>query len=101
MLSKIFLKVSKAGNTYGNIQDREEAHSQTCQFGMSLLYNVESKEKRRNVPYPSKWQYIYLSFKWQYKKVEIFFKNFIHLFAFYRYEGSNSVAVLLENIQHC
>lgn len=54
MLSKIFLKVSKAGNTYGNIQDREESHSQTCQFGMPLLYNTEKKEKRRNVPYPSK-----------------------------------------------
>lgn len=54
MLSKIFLKVSKAGNTCGNIQDRAEAHSQTCQLGMSLLYNIERKEKRRNVPYPSK-----------------------------------------------
>lgn len=60
MLSKIFLKVKiflKSGNIYGTIQDKEEAHSQTCQFGMSVLYNIgkkEKKEKRRNIPYPPK-----------------------------------------------
>ena len=62
MLSKIFLKVSKAGNTYGNIQEREEAHSQTCQFGMTLLYNVERKGEKM----------FHILQKWQYKKVEIF-----------------------------
>lgn len=53
-LSKISLKVSKAGNTYGTIQDREEARSQACRFGMSVLYNIGRKEKRSNVPYPPK-----------------------------------------------
>jgi len=50
MLSKTFHKVSKAGSTYGTIQDREEAHSQTCQLGISVLYNIGRKEKRRNIP---------------------------------------------------
>lgn len=54
MLSEIFLKLSKEGNTYGTIHDKEEARSQTCQFSMLVLYYMWRKEKRRNVPYAPK-----------------------------------------------